>query len=147
VTNDPYDLQRFVAAQAPVFDAVVAELEAGRKRSHWMWFVFPQLRQLGRSSTAQHYGLGGVDEARAYWGHPLRGARRRRCCELIDALPAATTALTIFGPVDAMKLRSCLTLFERAAPDEPLFARLLARDFAGGRDDATLQLIGPAAAG
>lgn len=106
-----------------------------------MWFVFPQLRGLGRSGMARFYGLAGLDEARAYWRHPALGPRLRRCGALLTAQPAATTALGIFGPVDELKLRSCLTLFERAAPDEPLFAELLERYFDGRRDEATLQLL------
>jgi uncharacterized protein (DUF1810 family) len=135
---DPFDLQRFVDAQAPVYERVTAELAAGLKTSHWMWFVFPQLKSLGRSSTALHYGLGSLDEARAYGRHPLLGARLRHCCELLMALPPGRSALQIFGSVDALKLRSCLTLFERAAPDEPLFGALLQRYCGGERDAATL---------
>jgi uncharacterized protein (DUF1810 family) len=142
-----WDLDRFVSAQAPVWDAVRAELRAGAKRSHWMWFVFPQLRGLGRSGTAQFYGLAGLDEARAYWQHPLLGPRLREACALLAALPAAVTALQVFGPVDTLKLASCLTLFERAAPDEPLFGQLLQRWFEGRRDGATERLLedGPTA--
>jgi uncharacterized protein (DUF1810 family) len=135
---DPFDLQRFVTAQAPVYEQVTAELAAGLKSSHWMWFVFPQLKSLGRSSTARHYGIGSLDEARAYWRHPLLGARLQRCCELLLALPPERSALQIFGSIDALKLRSCLTLFERAAPDEPLFDALLQRHCGGERDAATL---------
>lgn len=135
------DLDRFVAAQAPVFDDVLAELAAGAKRTHWMWFVFPQLASLGRSATARHFGLADLAHARAYWRHPLLGPRLRRCCALLDALPPAATARLVFGPVDAVKLRSCLTLFERAAPEEPLFARLLQRWYGGERDPLTLQSL------
>jgi uncharacterized protein (DUF1810 family) len=138
--SDPFDLQRFVDAQSPVHASVTAELAAGLKTSHWMWFVFPQLKGLGRSTTALHYGLGSVDEARAYWQHPLLGARLRQCCELLLALPPQRTAQQIFGAIDALKLRSCLTLFERAAPDEPLFGHLLQRYYAGARDAATLAM-------
>ena len=135
------DLDRFVAAQAPVFDDVLAELSAGTKRSHWMWFVFPQLASLGRSATARHFGLIDLAHAQAYWRHPLLGPRLRECCARLDALPAATTALQVFGPVDALKLRSCLTLFERVAPAEPLFAQLLQRWYGGERDPLTLQAL------
>ena len=138
------DLDRFVAAQAPVFDDVLAELSAGTKRSHWMWFVFPQLASLGRSATARHFGLIDLAHAQAYWRHPLLGPRLRECCARLDALPAATTALQVFGPVDALKLRSCLTLFARAAPGEGLFDQALRR-FCGGAPDAlTLRLLGGA---
>lgn len=137
---DPHQLQRFVAAQAPVFATVLAELAIGAKRSHWMWFVFPQLRGLGRSATAQHYGLASLDEARAYWRHEQLGPRLRRCCAQLAAL-RGRSAEQVFGAVDTMKLRSCLTLFEQAAPGEPLFGELLERFFAGERDPATQALL------
>lgn len=135
------DLDRFVAAQAPVWEQVLAELRAGAKRTHWMWFVFPQLGSLGRSATARHFGIADLAHAQAYWRHPLLGPRLRRCCELLAALPPAATARQVFGPVDALKLRSCLTLFERAAPEEPLFAQLLQRWHGGERDPLTLQSL------
>jgi uncharacterized protein (DUF1810 family) len=138
--DDPHDLQRFVDAQAPVFDQALAELAAGAKRSHWMWFVFPQLRALGRSAIAQHYGIASLDEARAYARHPLLGARLRQCVELLGRLPGSDP-VSVLGAVDALKLRSCLTLFERAAPEEPLFGRLLAKYYAGARDGQTLALL------
>jgi uncharacterized protein (DUF1810 family) len=139
--DDPFDLQRFVDAQQSVYAQVTAELAAGAKTSHWMWFIFPQLKGLGRSSTARHYGIGSLDEARAYARHPVLGARLRECCRLLTGV-RGRSALQIFGSVDALKLRSCLTLFERAAPDEPLFAELL-RSYCGGeRDPATVQLLG-----
>jgi uncharacterized protein (DUF1810 family) len=139
--TDPFDLQRFVDAQERVYASVTAELAAGSKTSHWMWFVFPQLEGLGRSSTARHYGINSLDEARAYWHHPLLGARLRECCALLQALPPGRTALQVFGSIDELKLCSCLTLFERAAPDEPLFAELLERFYRGERDAATLGLL------
>jgi uncharacterized protein (DUF1810 family) len=139
--TDVFDLQRFVDAQAHVYVSVTAELAAGSKASHWMWFVFPQLKGLGRSSTALHYGLGSLDEARAYWRHALLGARLRECCALLLALPPGRSALQVFGAIDVLKLKSCLTLFERAAPDEPLFGALLDRFYAGERDAATLGLL------
>lgn len=137
---DPHDLQRFVAAQEPVHAQVCAELAAGAKSSHWMWFVFPQLQALGRSATARHFGIASLDEARAYAAHPLLGARLRQCCALLGAL-SGRSALQIFGATDAMKLCSCLTLFERAVPQEPLFAQLLERYCDGRRDAATLALL------
>jgi uncharacterized protein (DUF1810 family) len=137
---DPFELQRFVEAQDRVFGSVTAELAAGLKTSHWMWFVFPQLKALGRSSTALRYGIGSLDEARAYWRHPVLGARLKACGHLLLALPAGRSALQVFGSIDTLKLRSCLTLFERAAPEEPLFAALLDRFYAGERDAATLAL-------
>ena len=139
MAHDTYDLQRFVDAQAPVFAQVLLELERGRKRTHWMWFVFPQLAALGRSSTAQHFGLQSPGEARAYLDHPVLGARLRQCCEtLLQVL--GRTAHDIFGSPDDLKLRSCLTLFELAAPEEPLFAQCLAKYYGGERDDLTLGL-------
>ena len=137
----PFDLQRFVDAQAGVYANVTAELGAGLKTSHWMWFVFPQLKGLGRSSTARHYGIGSLDEAQAYWRHPVLGARLKQCGALLAALPSQRSALQVFGSIDALKLRSCLTLFERAAPDEPLFGALLDRFYGGERDGATLHLL------
>jgi uncharacterized protein (DUF1810 family) len=137
---DPFDLQRFVTAQAPLYEQVKAELAAGLKTSHWMWFVFPQLKGLGRSSTARHYGIASLAEARAYARHPLLGNRLRECGAILAALHARS-ALQIFGSVDAIKLRSCLTLFERADPDASVFAQLLARYYDGARDDATLHLL------
>ena len=127
MTDDPYDLQRFVAAQAGgVFEQALAELEAGRKRSHWMWFIFPQHRDLGHSPTAKFYGLAGVDEARAYVAHPLLGERLRSCCQAILPHLATGSAEGILGPVDALKLRSSMQIFEAAEPGEPLFGQVLA---------------------
>jgi uncharacterized protein (DUF1810 family) len=139
--DDPFDLQRFVDAQQGAYAHVTAELAAGAKTSHWMWFIFPQLRGLGRSSTARHYGIASLAEAQAYARHPLLGARLRECCTLLTRV-RGRSALQIFGSIDALKLRSCLTLFERAAPDEPLFAELLRTYYGSERDAATLQLLG-----
>ena len=138
---DPFDLQRFVAAQQPVYEQVKAELAAGLKTSHWMWFVFPQLKGLGRSGTARHYGIASLAEAQAFARHPLLGARLRECGALLAALHGRS-ALQIFGAIDAIKLRSCLTLFERAVPDEPLFGQLLQQYCSGERDATTLQMLG-----
>ncbi|HET7524598.1 MAG TPA: DUF1810 domain-containing protein, partial [Burkholderiaceae bacterium] len=135
------DLQRFVAAQQPLYAQVTAELAAGAKTSHWMWFVFPQLKSLGRSGTALRYGIADLDEARAYAQHPLLGERLRQCCALLMGVQGCS-AQQIFGAIDTLKLRSCLTLFERAAPGEPLFAQLLAKYYGGERDAATLQSLG-----
>jgi uncharacterized protein (DUF1810 family) len=140
---EPNDLERFVQAQAPLIDTVRAELTAGRKRSHWMWFVFPQLRGLGRSDTARHYGLADLEHARAYWRHPLLGPRLAECLGLLLALPAGRSMHDVFGSPDDLKLRSCLTLFEAAAPDEPSFALALERWFGGQRDPLTHALIRP----
>jgi len=137
--DDAFGLQRFVDAQAPVFRQVCAELAAGRKTSHWMWFVFPQLKGLGRSATAQHYGIGAAAEARAYWDHPLLGPRLKQCTELVLAVEGRS-AHEIFGPPDDLKFRSCMTLFARAT-GEPLFTRALDKFFGGKPDPATLELL------
>jgi uncharacterized protein (DUF1810 family) len=137
---DPYALERFVAAQAPVIDAVRAELAAGTKRTHWMWFVFPQLAALGRSETARLYGIGSAAEAQAYWQHPVLRPRLVQCAALL--LPHRERgAERVLGGTDALKLRSSLTLFEAVAPDEPMFGRLLDAFYAGQRDAATLDLL------
>ncbi|PLC05710.1 DUF1810 domain-containing protein [Variovorax sp. RO1] len=138
-----WDLERFVTAQEPVYAQVCAELATGRKRTHWMWFVFPQLKALGRSATAQFFGLDGAAEATAYWQHPVLGERLRHCTELLLQRPG-TDAHAIFGSPDTMKLRSCMTLFEIVAPDAPVFGDVLVRYFNGMRDDATVALVSPA---
>jgi len=135
-----FDLDRFVAAQAGVYAQALAELEAGAKRSHWMWFVFPQLAGLGRSPTAIFYAIGSADEARAYLAHPLLGARLRDCVAAI-LRHKDRSAEAIFGAVDAMKLKSSMTLFEAVASDPTPFAAVLDAFFAGARDAATLDLL------
>lgn len=135
-----FNLQRFVEAQAPVWDDVRAELAQARKRSHWMWFVFPQLAALGRSGTAKFYGISGADEARAYLEHPVLGARLHQCCALL-LMAKGVSARDVFGEVDAMKLRSCLTLFEAVSPRTPVFEECLDRYFAGERDQLTKELL------
>ena len=135
-----FDLDRFVAAQAGVYAQALAELEAGAKRSHWMWFVFPQLAGLGRSPTAIFYAIGSADEARAYLAHPLLGARLRDCVAAI-LRHKDRSAEAIFGAVDAMKLKSSMTLFEAVASDPAPFAAVLDAFFAGARDAATLDLL------
>ena len=134
------DLDRFVRAQAPVYDQVLAELRQGRKTSHWMWFVFPQIAGLGRSETARYYAIGSLDEARAYLAHPVLGPRLRECAGLLLAVEWRT-AESILGSIDAMKLRSSMTLFLRAGPDEPLFRRVLDRFYASLPDEATDALL------
>lgn len=138
--NDPYGLQRFVDAQEPVFDSVCQELADGRKRGHWMWFVFPQIRGLGRSEMARHYGVSCLDEAREYLRHPVLGERLRHACTLVADVPG-TTAVDIFGAVDAVKFRSSLTLFTWAAPDEAIFRVCLDRFFDGQADPLTLSRL------
>jgi uncharacterized protein (DUF1810 family) len=127
MAGDSFDLDRFVAAQADgVYEQALAELREGRKRSHWMWFIFPQHRNLGRSATARFYGLSGVEEARAFAGHPVLGQRLRICCQTILPHLAANSAEAILGPIDALKLRSSMQIFAQAVPQEPLFAEVLA---------------------
>ncbi|HWI82788.1 DUF1810 domain-containing protein [Ramlibacter sp.] len=138
--GDPFDLERFVQAQAPVYRQALAELRAGRKRSHWMWFVFPQLQALGRSATAWHYGLASLAEAQAYWAHPLLGARLRECSEAVLNGPEADVR-RLFGSPDDLKFRSCLTLFERVAPQAPVFRRCLDRFYGGAPDPLTLAAL------
>ncbi len=136
-----YDLDRFVAAQERVYDDVLVELRQGRKTSHWMWFVFPQIAGLGHSETARYYAVGSLAEARAYLAHPVLGPRLRECANLLLAV-GGRTAEEILGPVDAMKLRSSMTLFLRAAPEEAVYARVLDRFFGGVVDGATDALLG-----
>jgi uncharacterized protein (DUF1810 family) len=127
MAGDSFDLDRFVAAQADgVYEQALAELREGRKRSHWMWFIFPQHRNLGRSATARFYGLSGVEEARAFAGHPVLGQRLRICCQAILPHLAANSAEAILGPIDALKLGSSMQIFAQAVPQEPLFAEVLA---------------------
>jgi uncharacterized protein (DUF1810 family) len=139
--TDHYDLDRFVAAQEDVFDRALAELRAGEKRSHWMWFVFPQIAGLGASPMAQRYAIGSLDEARAYLAHPVLGERLRTCTAAVNAV-AGRSAHAIFGSPDDLKFRSSLTLFARAAPEEPLFPAALARYFDGIADPRTLAKLG-----
>ena len=136
------DLERFVNAQDArgTYASAVDELRAGRKTSHWMWFVFPQIAGLGMSETSRRYAISSLEEARAYLAHPILGARLRECARIL-AESNGMTAEDIFGPVDAMKLRSSMTLFARAAPEERLFRDVLDRYFGGVADDATDALL------
>jgi uncharacterized protein (DUF1810 family) len=137
------DLERFVIAQEPVIATVLAELRAGRKQSHWMWFVFPQLRGLGTSAMAQHFGIASLEEARAYLAHPVLGPRLRECCEAMLAVPATRTAHEVLGSPDDLKFRSCVTLFSLVAPAaDTLFRRCLDRFHEGELDPRTLALCG-----
>jgi len=136
VTGDPFDLERFVGAQDLVWDEVLRELRAGRKESHWMWFVFPQVEGLGYSSMSRKYAISGLAEARAYLAHPVLGRRLRECAELVVVAPAHS-AQAMFGPIDALKLRSSMTLFARADPSAGLFGQVLGRFFNGIADSET----------
>jgi uncharacterized protein (DUF1810 family) len=131
--NDPYDLQRFIDAQQPVFDAVRSELMAGHKRTHWMWFIFPQLRGLGRSHMAHHYGIASLGEASAYVQHPLLGSRLLECTRWVNQATGRSVA-QIFGSPDDLKFHSSMTLFARATADNETFQTAL-RIFFGGQED------------
>jgi uncharacterized protein (DUF1810 family) len=137
---DPHDLARFIEAQADSFDTALAELRAGCKETHWMWFVLPQLRGLGYSQAAQFYGIASLQEAIAYLAHPVLGARLRQCVQAIGA-HAGRTAAQILGPIDALKYGSCLTLFSAAAGPDPLFDQALQQFYDGQRDARTLALL------
>jgi uncharacterized protein (DUF1810 family) len=142
MTADPYNLERFVAAQddAGTYDQAVAELRRGSKASHWMWFVFPQIRGLGHSHVSRMYAISGLDEARAYLSHPVLGPRLAECAGIVAGL-SGRSAEQVFGGIDAIKLRSSITLFWRAAPDQSVFRQVLDQYFAGEPDPATEQRI------
>ncbi len=135
------DLDRFLDAQAPVLGYVHAELSAGAKQTHWMWFVFPQIRGLGSSPMARRYALAGLDEARAFLAHPTLGRRLKDLTGLVLSAPPDRSAHAIFGSPDDLKFRSCLTLFAEAAPQEPVFREALERFFGGEPDPATLRML------
>jgi uncharacterized protein (DUF1810 family) len=137
---DPFDLERFVVAQARVYAQVCAELARGYKTSHWMWFVFPQLKALGRSATAQRYGISGRAEALAYWQHALLGARLRECTGFVLQVQGRTLR-QIFGSPDDLKFVSCMTLFGAVAPEEPAFAQAIERLAGGCADARTVELL------
>jgi uncharacterized protein (DUF1810 family) len=132
--------ERFLTAQQDSFDDACRELSAGRKQSHWMWFIFPQLAALGQSPTAKYYGLADLAEAQAYWTHPVLGERLRHIMQIL-ADQRENSAHRIFGTPDDLKLCSCLTLFEEAAPQDPLIRGLLERFYGGERDRLTLDLL------
>jgi uncharacterized protein (DUF1810 family) len=138
--SDPYNLQRFVDAQDGAYATALFELRSGAKQSHWMWFIFPQLAGLGRSPTARFYGIASIDEARAYLEHPVLGPRLRECVRALLPSASSRTAEQILGPVDALKLRSNLTLFDRVEPHS-FFAEALAGFFDGQSDNRTLELL------
>ncbi len=132
----PYDLDRFLGDQVRVYDGVLDELRRGHKTGHWIWFIFPQIAGLGHSAMSQQFAISSLDEARVYLAHPALGSRLRECAGILLQIEGRT-AEAIFGPTDATKLRSCMTLFLRAAPDEPVFAQILDRYFDGAPDALT----------
>ena len=140
-TNDPYDLGRFVDAQAGDYEQALAEIRSGRKRSHWMWYIFPQIDGLGFSSMSRRYSIKSIDEARAYLDHPVLGPRLLECAEAVLGVEGRS-ATEIFGSPDDMKLRSCATLFACVSPPDSVFDRLLDKYFRGERDGKTLRLLG-----
>ncbi len=142
VGEDPYDLGRFVDAQdsGGTYDRALAEVRAGRKVSHWMWFVFPQIAGLGSSETSRRYAISGLEEAQAYLADPVLGPRLLECARAVAGV-SGRTAEEVFGVIDAAKLRSSMTLFSAAAPTEAVFDSVLAAFFAGGTDPATERLL------
>jgi len=137
---DPFNLERFVEAQAPLYQRARRELEAGRKESHWMWFIFPQIAGLGQSAMSIRFAIASLEEAKAYLAHAVLGPRLRECARLVLDVQGST-ARDIFGSIDEMKFRSSMTLFARAAPSEGVFQRCLDKYFAGQPDPATLARI------
>ncbi len=144
MSEDPFGLTRFVRAQDAdaTYARALGELRAGRKSSHWMWFVFPQIAGLGSSAMAQKYAIGSLAEARAYLAHPVLGARLRECARALLAL-APSSAEEVLGDVDALKLRSSMSLFARADPGEDVFGEVLARYFGGAADESTERALEP----
>lgn len=140
--NDPFGLERFIAAQdrGRTYEAAVGELRAGRKRSHWMWFVFPQIAGLGQSPTSRRYAISSLAEARAYLAHPILGPRLIESARIVHKLEGRS-ASDIFGGIDAVKLRSSMTLFARADPENPAFGEVLEKYFGGVPDEATDRLL------
>jgi uncharacterized protein (DUF1810 family) len=135
------DSEKFLTAQAPVIDEVLVELRAGRKRTHWMWFIFPQLRALGRSATARHFGLSGLQDARVWLAHPVLGPRLLEGTRAVLLHPGMPIR-SIMGSPDDLKLRSCMTLFQQADPAQPLFSQALTVFYGGQPDALTLELLG-----
>jgi len=140
VQKPEYDLQRFVEAQAPVYDQVTAELRSGRKRTHWIWFVFPQIEGLGKSATAQQFAIASLEEARAYVRHPVLGPRLRECTQWVNEIEGRSVE-QIFGHPDNLKFRSSMTLFAHATDDNAVFQRALAKYFSGEFDPLTLERL------
>jgi uncharacterized protein (DUF1810 family) len=140
--QDPYDLNRFVTAQSAMYPQVLAELQAGEKRSHWVWFIFPQIKGLGRSAQSEFYGIGSLAEAQAYARHPVLGPRLEECTRLVLAVENRPIE-QILGFPDDLKFRSSMTLFARAVPENAVFSDALTKYFNGQPDPRTLELSGP----
>lgn len=138
--GDPYNLQRFLDAQNPVYEQVCSELRAGRKRSHWMWFIFPQIRGLGHSPTAAHFAISSIEEAQAYLAHPVVGPRLRACTGFVNALQDSSIE-QIFGYPDHLKFRSSMTLFAHATQENQIFKDALDKYFGGAGDPLTLERL------
>jgi len=141
--EDPHDLSRFVRAQAEDYAQALSEIKRGQKRSHWMWYIFPQFNGLGFSSTSKFYSIKSAEEAKAYLSHPVLGPRLLECAEAVLGVEGRTAA-AIFGSPDDLKLRSCATLFASVLPPGSVFDRLIEKYYAGGRDGKTLRLLGVA---
>ena len=138
--EDPFDLGRFLSAQAAMYPQVLAELKAGEKLSHWIWFIFPQMKGLGYSSQSVYYGIGSLQEAREYWGHPVLGPRLEECTRLVLAIEKRSIE-QILGYPDDLKFRSSMTLFARAVPENTIFSDALKKYFNGESDRRTLELL------
>lgn len=139
MVQDKYSLNRFIEAQETVYPRVLQELQKGRKRSHWMWYIFPQLKNLGHSYNSKFYGISGIEEAFAYLEHPILGQRLREVSSAILNLPT-DNAIDVFGSIDSHKLRSSMTLFDMVSPND-IFARVLDKYFNGQRDNFTITII------
>jgi uncharacterized protein (DUF1810 family) len=139
--DDPFDLNRFISAQAEIYERVLSELRSGRKRSHWMWYIFPQIEGLGQSSTTRYYSIKSLEEARAYLDHPVLGPRLVQCAEAVLAIEGRMVS-DIFGYPDDMKLKSSMTLFSSVAGPDSVFFSVLDKYFQGERDMHTVQLLG-----
>jgi uncharacterized protein (DUF1810 family) len=139
-SDDPYNLQRFITAQLDDYEDVCAELQAGRKTSHWMWFIFPQMKGLGMSATSDRFAISSLDEAQAYLQHPVLGQRLRECTQLVNLVEGRSLG-EIFGSPDHLKFRSCMTLFAQATPENQVFLDALKKYCAGEFDPATLRLL------
>jgi len=139
-TNDPFDLSRFLKAHEADYEQALSEIRGGQKRTHWMWYIFPQIEGLAFSSMSRHYSIKSIEEAQAYLNHPVLGARLLECAEAVVEVEGRSIA-EIFGSLDDLKLRSCATLFASVSPAGSVFDRLLEKYYHGVRDEKTLQLV------